>query len=138
MNQKTQLSLEQIEKRLATFFFPEVDLVVGIASGGTFPAKMIAELLNKSVCTIEISYRSKDNQPLYEAPQLIRMDDISMGVNRILLVDDVSVSGQTIKIAKQYLTNHNIKTFVLKGKADFVLFPEINTCVSWPWNSQIS
>ncbi len=136
MTQNTPLSLKEIKKRLSAFSFPEIDLVVGIASGGTFPAKMVAELLDKPLCTIEINFRSSDNVPLYEAPQLIRMDDISLGVNCILLVDDVSVSGQTIILAKSYLTNYNIRTFVLKGKADFVLFPEINTCVSWPWNSQ--
>jgi hypoxanthine phosphoribosyltransferase len=138
MTQNTPLSMAEIEKRLATFKFPEIDFVVGIASGGTFPAKMIAELLNKPRFTIEINYRSKDNIPLYEAPRLISMDQISLVPKSILLVDDVSVSGQTIKIAKKYLTNHKIRTFVLKGKADFVLFPEINTCVSWPWNSQNS
>jgi hypoxanthine phosphoribosyltransferase len=54
---------------------------------------------------------------------------------KVLLVDDVSVTGKTLDFAKQLLHLNDIKTFVLKGKnADIVLFPEIKECVNWPWN----
>jgi hypoxanthine phosphoribosyltransferase len=52
---------------------------------------------------------------------------------RILLVDDVSVSGQTLALARSLLKGYEVITFTLKGKADFVLFPEITACVNWPW-----
>jgi len=134
MTQKVQLSLNEIENRLSTFSFPEIDLVIGIASGGTYPADMIAKILNKPCSIIEIKFRSKSNIPLYEEPRLIRKEDILPDISRILLVDDVCVSGKTMNLAKSLLPDYTIFTFVLKGKADLILFPEINTCVSWPWS----
>ena len=136
MTQKIPLSLDEIEKKLSSFQFPEVDIVIGIASGGVYPAKIISQLLKKPKSIIEIKFRSLDNSPLYKEPKLIRKDVISDNVNRILLVDDVSVSGKTINLAKTLLKGYTIFTLVFKGHADYVLFPDINTCVSWPWHIQ--
>jgi hypoxanthine phosphoribosyltransferase len=49
------------------------------------------------------------------------------------VVDDVSVTGQTLELAKKKLRSSTVKTFVLRGKADHVLFPKIKECVKWPW-----
>jgi hypoxanthine phosphoribosyltransferase len=49
------------------------------------------------------------------------------------LVDDVSVTGSTMRKALDQLKGLNVKTLAMKGKADFVLFPEISDCVKWPW-----
>ena len=122
--------------RLQSFSFPEVDLVVGITSGATYPAKIIADMLNLPVFYIHINFRLSDNTPIYENPQLIKMDTIPSHYARLLLVDDVSVSGKTLKCAVENLQNFTVYTFVLKGKADYVLFPEINTCVDWPWKTE--
>ena len=130
---KKPLSLNEIKQRLEHFKFPDVDLVIGIASGGVFPAKLIAEILNTPLKFISINYRSSDNKPLYTNPKIIKKDDIPVGHKRLLLVDDVRVSGQTLRSAKENFTNYTLYTFVLKGKADFVLFPEISECVDWPW-----
>jgi hypothetical protein len=35
--------------------------------------------------------------------------------------------------ALEQLQGFNVKTLSMKGKADFVLFPEIKDCVQWPW-----
>jgi hypoxanthine phosphoribosyltransferase len=48
-------------------------------------------------------------------------------------VDEVSVTGKTMEFAKTFLTEHEVITFALKGKADYVLFPGIAACVNWPW-----
>jgi hypoxanthine phosphoribosyltransferase len=56
-----------------------------------------------------------------------------VGGQRVLLVDEVSVTGKTMEFAKTFLTEHEVITFALKGKADYVLFPEIASCVNWPW-----
>ena len=127
--------MDEIMDRLKSFSFPEVDLVVGITSGATYPAKIIADMLNLPVFYIHINFRLSDNTPIYENPQLIKMDTIPSHYTRLLLVDDVSVSGKTLKCAVENLQNFTVYTFVLKGKADFVLFPEINTCIDWPWKT---
>jgi hypoxanthine phosphoribosyltransferase len=135
MNQMISLKFEEIEDRLSTFSFPRIDLVVGIATGGVNPARLISNILDKPLKIIEINFRDQDNRPLFDEPQLIKTDKIPGGISRILLVDDVGVSGKTIEMAKNVLSEYDIISFVLKGKADLVLFPEINTCVSWPWSN---
>jgi hypoxanthine phosphoribosyltransferase len=50
-----------------------------------------------------------------------------------LLVDDVSVTGKTLEEARSLFKGNHITTFVFKGKADFVLLPDIKDCVDWPW-----
>jgi hypoxanthine phosphoribosyltransferase len=127
--------MEDIMDRLESFVFPEVDLVVGITSGATFPARKIADLLNLPVRYIHINFRFPDNSPKYTNPQLIKMEDIPSEYKRLLLVDDVSVTGKTLKCAMGNLQKFSVYTLVLKGKADYVLFPEITTCVDWPWKS---
>ena len=136
MADRVALSIDEIMDRLQSFSFPEVDLVVGITSGATFPAKKIADLLNLPVRYIHINFRLPDNTLKFENPQLIKMDTIPSHYTRLLLVDDVSVSGKTLKCAVENLQNFTVYTFVLKGKADYVLFPEINTCVDWPWKTE--
>ena len=137
MQDKTTLHMDDIMSRLKSFDFPEIDLVVGITSGASVPAKIIAEVLNLPLRYIHINFRHPDNTPKFENPSFIDTDDIPINYKRILLVDDVSVTGKTLKCAIDNLPGLIVHTFVLKGKADFVLFPEINTCVDWPWNKEI-
>jgi hypothetical protein len=35
--------------------------------------------------------------------------------------------------AREQLKGYDVKTLAMKGKADYVLFPEIKDCVKWPW-----
>ncbi|OPZ74369.1 MAG: hypothetical protein BWY82_00732 [Verrucomicrobia bacterium ADurb.Bin474] len=61
--------------------------------------------------------------------------DIPDAVQRILLVDDVSVTGSTMEKSRAALSRFTIQTIALKGqKADIILFPEWKGCVQWPWN----
>ena len=136
INDRVALSMEDIMDRLESFSFPEVDLVVGITSGARYPAKKISDLLNLPLRYIHINFRMPDNTPKYANPQFIKVEDIPTQYTRILLVDDVSVTGKTLKCAVNNLQNFTVYTFVLKGNADYVLFPEINTCVDWPWISE--
>ena len=133
MSDKTALTIDQITDRLKSFDFPKIDLVVGITSGASVPAKMVAELLDLPLRYIHINFRDDNNSPRYENPKILNIDEFPPEAERILLVDDVSVSGKTLKCALDNLPDKTIYTFVLKGKADYVLFPEITTCVSWPW-----
>jgi hypoxanthine phosphoribosyltransferase len=57
----------------------------------------------------------------------------SLRGKQMLLVDDVSVSGKTLNEALRYFEGLQIKTLTMKGRADYVLFPEIQDCVKWPW-----
>ena len=127
------LSFKQISERLKQIKLPEIDLVIGIGSGGVPPASFVAFYLDAELQVMTLNYRDEKNNPLYEAPKILHKPEWDLVEKRILLVDDVSVSGKTMNKALDQLKGHNVKTLAMKGKADFVLFPEIKDCVKWPW-----
>ncbi len=129
-----QISFQEITERLRNAGLPETDLVIGIGSGGVVPAALAAFHLNAGLRIITLNYRDEQNTPLYEYPVVLNLPpDLELGGKRILLVDDVSVSGKTLNAALALLKGYNVKTLTMKGKADYVLFPEVKDCVMWPW-----
>lgn len=131
----TPLSLKEISARLKEIAIPEFDLVIGIGTGGIAPATMVAFHLNCELRIITINYRDEKNTPRHESPVLISNLPLKSELEgkRVLLVDDVSVSGKTLNQAIEILNYPSIKTLCMKGKADYVLFPEVKDCVKWPW-----
>ncbi len=132
-NDKVSLDFTTISRALKAFPLPEVDHVVGIATGGIVPASLVAHQIERPLSLIEINYRAGDNSPRYPDPVLLAWQPLLGNGQRILLVDEVSVTGKTMDFAKSFLKEHEVITFVLKGKANYVLFPEIASCVNWPW-----
>jgi hypoxanthine phosphoribosyltransferase len=137
MSEPVYLSMIDIVSRLYKLDLPEIDLVVGIASGGIVPASLLAYKLQKPLQLIHINYRDAQNKPKFGQPQLLENFQLEQMNQRILIVDDVSVTGSTLNFVKELLKNQQVWTFTMKGKADFVLFPEISSCVTWPWKSKL-
>lgn len=127
------LSFRQITERLNQMQLPETDVVIGIGSGGIPPATMVAYHLNAELQVMVLNYRDEQNNPRYDEPRVLEKPHGHLEGKRILLVDDVSVSGKTMQAAREQLKGLNVQTLAMKGKADFVLFPEIKDCVKWPW-----
>lgn len=128
------ISFQEISKRLREMSLPETDLVIGIGTGGVVPAALTAFHLGAELRVITLNYRDENNNPRYGDPVVLNLpDDLSLEGRRILLVDDVSVSGKTLNAALELLKDFNVKTLTMKGKADFVLFPDVKDCVQWPW-----
>jgi len=127
------LSFKEISERLKQMDLPDIDLVIGIGSGGVPPATFVAFYLNAELEVMTLNYRDENNNPRYDEPKVLYQPLWNLKGKRILLVDDVSVSGKTINAALELLKGYNVKTLAMKGKADFVLFPEIKDCVKWPW-----
>ena len=125
------LSFTEISKRIGDLNLPYFDLVIGIADGGTVPASLVAYQLGIELNLIKINYRDVQNNPIYDEPVILSQENITN--KKVLLVDDVSVSGKTLEAAIKILQGNSITTLTLKGKADYVLFPEISECVNWPW-----
>ncbi|HYQ56033.1 MAG TPA: phosphoribosyltransferase [Draconibacterium sp.] len=116
-----------------TIKFPEIDVVIGIGTGGVPAATMVAYYLNAELLVMTLNYRDEENNPRYNEPKVLEKAHWDLEGKRILLVDDVSVSGKTMEAALYQLEGLNVKTCAMKGEADYVLFPEIKDCVKWPW-----
>ena len=129
------LSFIEISERLKKMELPRTDVVIGIGTGGIVPASIVAFHLKAELQVMTLNYRDEKNNPRYEAPVVIQKSLGDLDGKHILLVDDVSVSGKTMNAALQQLEGLNVKTLAMKGKADFVLFPEIKDCVKWPWKT---
>ena len=127
------LSFKEIRQRLNNISLPDFDLIIGIANGGTVPASLIAYLSGIEMRIIKINYRDEENNPLYESPKLIKKLNYEVKNLKLLIVDDVAVTGKTLEKASSFFQGNEIYNLVFKGKADYVLFPEINSCVNWPW-----
>lgn len=175
---KVRLELPDIARKLKSLTLPDVDAVVGIATGGVAFASIVAFWLEKPLHVIHLNYRDEDNQPRHTKPKLLKPFDISLttfgkeiyplqnsykhsevnitrgynplepqltesfdenpnptdnSVAHLLLVDDVSVTGATLETAKSLLPNFQMTSLVIKGKADFALYPDVRACILLPW-----
>lgn len=133
----TSLSFGAITERLARWKFPAgIDGVVGIATGGVVPAALVARQLGLELKVIALNYRDEANEPRFASPRLISgVPDIGAW-RRILLVDDVYVSGKSWHAARVCLPREaEVLPFVLKGKVEFALFRDVDGCVHWPWKA---
>lgn len=131
---KPVITLAEVEARLRELTLPDVDAVVAIERGGRVAGALVAALLDRPLAALRISYRDDANLPSADGPRLLVRHEIPVSPGgRILLVDDVSVTGATLRCARAELADFTVHTLVLKGMAEIVAFPELDTCVSWPW-----
>lgn len=131
------LDFTEIASRLKAAALPAVDVVYAVATGGVVPGALAAYQLGVPLKRLEINFRAPDNTPQRPGPELLAQAEPPPPGTRVLLVDDVSVSGKTLALARSLLEGCEVTTLVMKGRAaDFVLFPEVGSCVAWPWNPQ--
>lgn len=104
------LSFQQIAQRLREMSLPATDPVIGIGSGGVVPAALAAWHLDADLRIITLNYRDEQNNPRHEEPVVINMpSDLHLRGKKILLVDDVSVSGKTLTAALRLLEGYEVK-----------------------------
>jgi uncharacterized protein len=131
----TPLAFTDIAARLARWKFPAgIDGVIGIASGGVVPAALVAQRLGVELKVIALNYRDETNEPRFAAPRLLSSVPDLGAWRRVLLVDDVYVSGKSWHAARDVLPPQvEVLPFVLKGKVEFALIRDLEGCVQWPW-----
>ena len=127
------LTFDAISARLYALTVPDVDVVVGIATGGTVPAALLAHQLRRPLALVTLNFRAPDNTPRRPAPEVLGPVPALEPGSRVLLVDEVSVTGATLRAASALFKEQRVTTLVLKGRADLVAFPEVQSCVAWPW-----
>lgn len=134
---KPLVSFESITRRIAQWPFPAgVDGVVGIATGGVVPAALVAQHLGVGLKVLALNYRDELNTPRFTEPQLISSVPDLGAWRRILLVDDVYVSGKSWRAARAlFPAEVEVLPWVMKGKVDFALIQDVEGCVQWPWKT---
>ncbi|MFH1752336.1 MAG: phosphoribosyltransferase family protein [archaeon] len=122
------------------------DVIVAIGRGGYIPGVIISHLLeNKKLFTLKVEFTEKENtsnQTLKQKPVIIQAIKEKLEGKKILLIDDVNESGQSIQTVTNYLLKEKqvkeIKTGIIhekpwtKKKADFV-GKTVDAWVVHPW-----
>jgi len=122
------------------------EIIIGIIRGGLIPSRLLSDYLNvKFITTIRTEFYNKmerdENGPeiTQSLPKEVKIEN-----KRVLLVDDVSDSGYSLKCAVDYLNNLNpkeIKTATLHLKPDSKFKPnyyieETNKWIIYPWEKE--
>ncbi len=84
------------------------DVVVGIVKAGVIPGAVISSLFRKDFYTIKLSRRSND-KVVYPRPILFVPITDSVYGKKVLLVDEISVTGETLKLAKEEVMSKQAK-----------------------------
>jgi hypoxanthine phosphoribosyltransferase len=82
-------------------FQPEIILAIGRA--GYYPGTLIAHMLQVELYPVRLSRRVKDIVT-YQSPQWILEPPIAVKNHRVLIVDEICSTGETITMVKQKVT----------------------------------
>jgi hypothetical protein len=74
------------------------DLVVGIARAGVIPAAVVASILRVDFYSMKISRKEGDEQ-VRERPAILSAAPTQAAGKRVLLVDEIATSGETLRMA---------------------------------------
>jgi hypoxanthine phosphoribosyltransferase len=115
------------------------DVVVGIATAGVIPAAVIADILQVDFYSMKISRPTADARP-----ELVSTAPPQAGGNRVLLVDEITTSGETMRLALAALRDvlpAQIRTatcFCRSGgfHPDFYTLPT-DALIVFPWDRRV-
>jgi uncharacterized protein len=97
------------------------DVIIAVARGGLVPARILLDYLQKKhICTFQMGHLTGD-MTITEMPMLIYpLPEVNLTDKKVLVVDDVSDEGMTMKAVVDYLSSKvgDIKTAVLVSKKD--------------------
>ncbi|MCX8172858.1 MAG: phosphoribosyltransferase [Archaeoglobaceae archaeon] len=128
---------KQLAKKIKTNGY-RVDVIVAIARGGWIPARILADLLEvKELYSVKtehwgivatITGEAKITQPL----------NVKLEGKNVLIVDDVTDTGETIKLVKEHIKSllaKNIRTAVIDYKKTSKFVPDYyaSEMESWKW-----
>lgn len=90
-----------------------IDLIVSISRGGTVVSRIFSDLLG-SISISHIAISSYKDLKKQKHPQILETPNTSYKNESILLVDEVSDTGETFHLAKKFLSTHfPLKIYVL-------------------------
>lgn len=120
------------------------DLVLGVIRGGLYPATYISHILQKELYPIRLTRRYED-KVVYNKPRwIIKPTDIVRN-KKVLVVDDICDTGETLEIIKEELEGldaTDIKTFTIyshfhgKDKVDYCSLVTDELIIN-PWDKEL-
>ena len=119
------------------------DVVIGIAKAGVIPGAVVASILRCDFHSLKIS-RDSGGERVRARPRIFSAAPVEAARKRILIVDEICTSGETLRIAQNAMRQvgpAEIKTatsLVKHGgyKPDFYAL-ETEATVIFPWDRQI-
>ncbi len=132
---------KELTQRLPT---KDIDIILGVARGGLYPATLISGMLRKEFYPLRISRRINDKVE-YKNPKwkVDVTDDIKD--KKVLIIDDIADNGQTLQIVAQRASEKgakSIKTLTLvthswaNPKPDYYGI-ESDELIIFPWDTKI-
>jgi hypoxanthine phosphoribosyltransferase len=127
--------------RVARDFEP--DLVVGIARAGVIPGAVVASILGKDFYSLTIT-RREGGEVVRDRPAVLSAAPLQCQGKKILLVDEITSSGETIRMGLASLRDRGpseIRTatsFTRPGgyRPDYVAL-ETDATIIFPWDRKI-
>ncbi|MCI0434136.1 MAG: phosphoribosyltransferase [Gemmatimonadetes bacterium] len=128
--------------RIATSGY-EPDLIVGIAKAGVIPGAVVASILRKDFYSLKIS-RDLGGVRTRERPRILSAAPREAAGRRVLIVDEICTTGETLRIALNALRQvspaevRTATSLVKLGgyRPDFFAL-ETGAMVLFPWDRQI-
>ena len=131
--QKSYELAQQIMESSVTF-----DFVIAIARGGVLPARLMCDFLNiHRLTSIQVRHYQKGAKELEEV-EIIDPVRVDIKGKKVLLVDDVNDSGETLKAALEHVESLEpelVKTAVLHEKSHTILETDFtgDKLKKWKW-----
>lgn len=120
------------------------DLILGVVRGGLYPATYISHILQKELFPIRLTRRYED-KIIHKIPKWIIKPTEAIRNKKILVVDDICDTGETLEIIKIELEQHNVKelkTFTLyshfhgRDKVDYCSLVTDELIIN-PWDREL-
>ena len=130
--------VKNLAKKAEDEFHP--DCIVGNSKGGCIIGGTIAAILRLDFYPMRIS-RRKNDKIVFKKPRISVLPPNDILGKKVLLVDDISVTGETFKIARRILEKKKpkeIKTLSLARHKDSFI-PDFcglssGDCIIFPWD----
>ncbi len=98
-------SKDIVKKVMESGYEPEI--VIGLARGGLVPARLIADYLNiKDLYAVKTEHWGLTATPDGQA-KLAQGLQVSIDGKKVLVVDDITDTGQSLKLAIEHIAEHN-------------------------------
>jgi hypoxanthine phosphoribosyltransferase len=127
------ISWNEIDQACRTVNLAIPDIIIGIARGGLIPATILSHRFESDLAILQISsYEGQEQKGFIFTTPAFDIEELQD--KRVLIVDDICDSGNTLLFAKDIL-DIDAETFVLidKGRTDRPTYVGIETEPSLEW-----